>query len=145
MPNLLLLHGVNLNVLGKRDAMHYGSLTLTELEALTAREAEKHGFGLITYQSNHEGDLVDKLQSQAAHCLGIIINPGAFTHYSYALHDALLDTTLPAIEVHLSAVNQREPWRKHSVIAPACINVIAGKKEQGYLQAVNELIAYLQP
>lgn len=142
--NILLMHGVNLNTLGKRDAAHYGNLTLKNIEDITAKEAKKYGFSIIAFQSNHEGDLVDKLQSDAPHCVGIIINPGAFAHYSYGLHDGLLDTKLPVIEVHLSDVNQREPWRKQSVIAPACIKRIAGKKEQGYREAVNLLIEYLQ-
>lgn len=144
MRNILLIHGVNLNALGKRNSAHYGILTLKDIEDITVREAEKHGFCIIAYQSNHEGDLVDKLQSKAPHCAGIIINPGAFSHYSYGLHDALIDTKLPVIEVHLSDVNQREPWRKQSVIAPACVTVIAGKKEQGYREAVNVLVEYLK-
>jgi 3-dehydroquinate dehydratase II len=145
MSKLLLLHGVNLNLLGQRDMAHYGYLTLEEIITITTKEAEKHGFNIISYQSNHEGDLVDKLQTEAKHCAGIIINPGAFTHYSYALYDALIDTHLPAVEVHLSDTHQREAWRKLSVIAPACIKVIKNKKEQGYREAVNVLIEYLQP
>lgn len=144
MSKLLLLHGVNLNLLGQRDTAHYGLLTLKDIISITSKEAEKHGFNLITYQSNHEGDLVDKLQSEAKHCAGIIINPGAFTHYSYGLYDALIDTRLPIVEVHLSDTHHRELWRKQSVIAPACIKIIKGKKEQGYREAVNFLINYLQ-
>lgn len=144
MRNLLLIHGVNLNILGKRDVSHYGHLTLKDIEDFTQREAKKHGLNVICYQSNHEGDLVDKLQSAAAHCVGVIINAGAFTHYSYGLHDALIDTKLPIIEVHLSDLSLREVWRQHSVIAPACIKVIAGKKEQGYREAVIALVEHLQ-
>ena len=144
MRNILLIHGVNLNVLGKRDPAHYGTLTLKNIEDITAEEAEKNGFSITPYQSNHEGDLVDKLQSEALHCVGIIINPGAFAHYSYGLHDALIDTKLPVVEVHLSDLSQREIWRKNSVTAPACIKVIEGKKEQGYREAVNVLAEYLQ-
>lgn len=144
MRNILLIHGINLNALGKRDKKHYGMLTLTDIENMTAREAEKYGFNIISYQSNHEGDLVDKLQSEASRCVGIIINPGAFAHYSYGLHDALLDTQLPIIEVHLSDIDQRETWRKKSVIASACIKIIKGKKEQGYREAVSALKEYLQ-
>jgi 3-dehydroquinate dehydratase-2 len=136
---LLLIHGANLNLLGKRDFDTYGNLTLNEIEELTAIEAKKYGFSLCTYQSNHEGDLIDKLQQEAPHCLGIIINPGAFTHYSYALHDALLDTKLPAVEVHLSKISQREAWRRHSVIASACIKMIEGKKQEGYKEAITVL------
>jgi 3-dehydroquinate dehydratase II len=145
MSKLLLLHGINLNSLGKRDVLHYGHLTLKAIKAITAKEAEKYGFNVISYQSNHEGNLVDKLQSETEHCAGIIINPGAFTHYSYGLYDALIDTGLPVVEVHLSDTHQREPWRKRSVIAPACIKTIKGKKEQGYREAVNVLIEYLKP
>lgn len=144
MRNILLLHGVNLNMLGKRDTKHYGVLTLHDLETITANEAKKFNYHVISYQSNHEGDLIDKLQAEAKQCDGIIINAGAFTHYSYGLHDALLDSQLPTIEVHLSDIDQREDWRKHSVIASACIKTIKGKKEQGYREAVNELIEYIQ-
>lgn len=136
MPNILLIHGANLNLLGQRDAVHYGTLTLKDIEDITQEEAEKYGYHIIPYQSNHEGYIVDQLQSNAPDCVGIIINPGAFTHYSYSLHDALLDTNLPVIEVHLSDLMQRDEWRRNSVIAPACIKVIMGKKEQGYREAV---------
>lgn len=142
-PSLLLLHGANLNELGKRDVAHYGNLTLQYIEALVATELKKFHYELIAYQSNHEGDLIDALQEHALHCSGIIINAGAFSHYSYALHDALLDTTLPAIEVHLSNIKEREVWRQHSVIAPACIFSIDGKREEGYREAVTMLINHL--
>jgi 3-dehydroquinate dehydratase-2 len=143
MRNILLIHGVNLNALGKRDHSHYGHLTLKIIEDMTAKEAEKYGYYIIAYQSNHEGNLVDKIQSEQSNCVAIIINPGAFAHYSYGLHDALLDTTLPVIEVHLSAVSQRERWRQNSVTAAACIKTIEGKKEQGYREAVKALVEYL--
>lgn len=144
MNKLLLINGVNLNWLGKRDAEHYGSLTLKDIETLTANEAAKFDYQTITYQSNHEGCLVDALQMHARECDGIIINPGAFTHYSYALHDALVDTTLPVVEVHLSKIDEREKWRSQSVTAPACIEVIWGRKEQGYIDAVNILMEHIR-
>lgn len=144
MKKILLIHGVNLNALGKRDAAHYGTLTLNDIEHITALAAKQHGFQIIPYQSNHEGALIDTLQAESVSCVGIIINPGAFSHYSYGLHDALLDTQLPVVEVHLSDIYQREEWRRHSVISPACIKVITGKKEQGYLDAVLTLVEYLQ-
>lgn len=144
MNYLLLLHGPNLNMLGKRDTAHYGSITLADLEDLTRTTAHHHGFGLHTYQSNHEGALIDTLQTHTSHASGIIINPGALTHYSYALYDALLDTKLPTVEVHLSAIDQREQWRSVSVTAPACINVIWGKRERGYIEAAESLIHYLK-
>lgn len=143
MKHVLLMHGANLNALGKRDPIQYGHLTLTDLEALTRASVNCYGLELLTFQSNHEGCLIDTLQQTASTCLGIIINPGAFSHYSYALHDALIDTQLPVIEVHLSAIDQREAWRAHSVTAPACLTMISGKKHQGYLDAVHTLMTHL--
>ena len=137
------MHGANLNYLGKRDVNHYGNLSLQDIENLTSQAANKLNYELITYQSNHEGYLIDALQNYSAICDGIIINFGALSHYNYALYDALLDTNLPVIEVHLSDINQREAWRKQSVTAPACIKVIYGKKEQGYIEALQLLIKYL--
>ena len=102
-------------------------------------EAKKHGYLIAAFQSNHEGRLIDLLQKYRDTADAIIINPGALTHYSYALHDALVDTGLPAVEVHLSKVTEREPWRKISVTAPACKKVISGKKIQGYLEALSYL------
>ena len=139
MKTILLIHGVNLNLLGKREWEHYGTLTLGQLEKLTSDFAKGRGFKILAFQSNHEGALVDFLQKESPNAEGIIINPGAFTHYSYALHDAILDTRLPAIEVHLSKINQRESWSKKSVIAEACVAVISGRKEKGYLNALEKL------
>lgn len=143
MATILLIHGPNLNRLGKRDAVQYGSKTLLEIEATVKVEAEKSGLAVKTFQSNHEGALIDFLQAESGNAAGIIANLGAFTHYSYALHDALVDTGLPAVEVHLSDVNAREAWRKVSVTAPACIGQIAGKKEAGYVEALALLQAHL--
>jgi len=143
MKQILLLHGPNLNLLGRRDTNHYGKLTIKIIEQLTDELARAYGIMLLSFQSNHEGVLIDKIQSESDHSVGIIINPGALTHYSYALHDALLDTKLPVVEVHLSDIHNREPWRQKSVIAPACISQISGKKEQGYLLAVSHLIDHL--
>ncbi|MDF3055564.1 MAG: 3-dehydroquinate dehydratase, type [Gammaproteobacteria bacterium] len=141
---LLLIHGPNLNWLGKRDPKHYGQLTLADIEDLTRQTAKQNSFQLSTYQSNHEGALIDTLQTRTSNTVGIIINPGAFTHYSYALYDALLDTQLPIVEVHLSNINQRESWRSISVTAPACIEVIWGEKEKGYVRAVEILANHLR-
>ena len=101
-----------------------------------AAEAQKLGHTVKAFQSNHEGALIDFLQAESGNAAGIIANLGAFTHYSYALHDALVDTGLPSVEVHLSDINAREAWRKVSVTAPACIGQIAGKKEAGYIEAL---------
>ena len=139
MKTILLLHGPNLNRLGARAVEHYGTITLADLEALVTKEATTLGYALKTFQSNHEGALIDWLQAEAPPAAGVIINPGALTHTSYALHDALFDTGLPCIEVHLSDIHSREPWRAISVIAPACVEQITGKKEAGYAEAVRLL------
>ena len=152
MKKIILIHGPNLNLLGKRDTKHYGDLTLAMLENAVKKEAKKLGISVTTFQSNYEGALIDFLQKnrnsesfrlsrepKALTADGIIINPGALTHYSYALYDALLDTNLPVIEVHLSNIHKREKWRSVSVTAPACKKVISGKKAQGYLEAVHYL------
>ena len=143
MATILLIHGPNLNRLGARDALHYGSKTLADIEALVSAEAEKFGHNVKSFQSNHEGALIDFLQSESENAAGIIINPGALTHYSYALHDALTDTGLPCVEVHLSDIKSREEWRKISVTASACIAQISGKKEDGYIEALKLLREHL--
>lgn len=139
METILLIHGPNLNKLGTRDRGQYGSATLSAIEKLVADEAGKAGLAVKAFQSNHEGALIDFLQAESGGAKGIIINPGALTHYSYALHDALLDARLPAVEVHLSDIASREQWRRISVTAPACIGQISGKKEHGYLEALEML------
>ena len=139
MKTILLIHGANLNMLGKRDASHYGSLTLPELEKQVAAAAKKHGLKVKAFQSNYEGGIIDFLQKHSPKAAGISINPGAYTHYSYAIHDALVDTKLPAIEVHLSKVTEREDWRAKSVTAPACVAVFAGEKVGSYVKAVEAL------
>jgi 3-dehydroquinate dehydratase II len=139
MKTILLIHGPNLNVLGRRKKEFYGSLTLRELENLVKQEAKKLNFNVRVFQSNFEGAIIDFLQKNSPVSAGIIINPGALTHYSYALHDALVDAGLPAVEVHLSNIKNRESWRKASVTAPACVKAIWGKKEKGYLEALEIL------
>lgn len=139
MSTILLIHGPNLNRLGAREVEHYGEKTLAEIGMLVKDAGQKLGYEVKTFQSNHEGALIDYLQNESPHAAGIIINPGALTHYSYSLHDALVDTKLPAIEVHLSDVNSREPWRGVSVTSAACIAVISGKKEAGYIEALEVL------
>ena len=139
MKTILLIHGPNLNMLGSRDSKHYGSSTLKDLVTLVARETKKRGARVKAFQSNHEGALIDFIQKNAPKAVGVIINAGALTHYSYALHDALVDSRLPAIEVHLSDIKKREAFRRKSVIAPACKKTISGKKEKGYSEAVEAL------
>ena len=144
MATVLLIHGPNLNVLGRRDTEHYGKATLAGIEALVKDAAKKLGYDMLAFQSNHEGAIIDFIQKESPKAAGIIINPGALTHYSYALYDALRDAALPAVEVHLSDINSREPWRKVSVTAPACIAQISGKKEAGYIEALEILNKKLQ-
>lgn len=144
MNIILLIHGPNLNFLGTRTAKHYGSLTLDELQKIVKAEAKKSGFAVKYFQSNHEGELIDYLQKNAPSAKGIIINPGAFTHYSFALHDALLDAQLPAVEVHLSDINSREEWRKTSVTLPACIAQVSGKKEKSYIEGLKILLKHIK-
>ena len=139
MKTILLIHGANLNMLGKRDAKHYGHLTLKELEKQVASAAKKHRLKVKAFQSNYEGGIIDFLQKNSPKAAGILINPGAYTHYSYAIHDALIDTKLPAIEVHLSKVTEREDWRAKSVTAPACVAVFSDEQEESYRKAVSEL------
>lgn len=143
MRNLLLIHGPNLNLLGMRQPKHYGNNTLEELIKITKFEAQKYALNIIAFQSNHEGMLIDSIQKHSASCSGIIINAGAFSHYSYAIYDALIDTNLPVVEVHLSDIDKRESWRARSVISPIAISVIKGKKEKGYIEAVQILAKFL--
>ncbi len=141
MKKILLIHGPNLNFLGKRDPAHYGQITLPELVKKVVEYAAKLDLDVMDFQSNHEGDLIDFIQENASDSVGIIINPGALTHYSYALHDALVDGGVSCVEVHLSDIQHREEWRRKSVIAPACVQSISGKKEVGYFEAVDLLIS----
>lgn len=140
---ILLAHGPNLNLLGKRDSAHYGLVSLSEIETLVQEACKKAGYELIAFQSNHEGALIDWLQQESPKASGILINPGALTHYSYALHDALVDTKLPCVEIHLSDVGAREGWRRTSVTASACIGLVSGKKEHGYTEGVAILTEHL--
>lgn len=135
-----VLHGVNLNFLGIREPGVYGHQTLDEMNAKICQYGAQRNVFIRTYQSNHEGDLVDQLQ-QAHHqgIDGIIMNPGAFTHYSYGLRDAVGSISVPVVEVHLSNIHQRESFRHHSVTAPVCIGQICGFGVQGYLLAIDAL------
>jgi len=142
VPTLQLLHGVNLDMLGHRPAEHYGSLTLHQLEQQVVAKAATLGFVVHAFHSNHEGVFVERLHEIAVEgCSCLLINPGAWTHYSYAIRDALELITAPIAEVHLSAVDQREEWRRHSVIADLAAVRMAGKGVDGYLEAVERLAA----
>jgi len=141
---ILLIHGPNLNLLGKRDRAIYGDKTLAEIESLVGKRAQELGAEVLTFQSNSEGALIDFIQAESPEAAGIIINPGALTHYGLSLSDALADSALPVIEVHLSNIYAREEWRRKSVIAPIALAQICGRGWQGYIDAVEILVAELK-
>lgn len=134
-----VINGPNLNMLGIREPEIYGSLTLEEINRQVRRKGEELGFQLDFYQSNHEGDIIDKIQECYGKADGIVINPGAYTHYSIAIRDALAAVGIPAVEVHLSDINSREDFRKISVIKNVCIKQIWGKGVHSYTEALEFL------
>ena len=140
--NVLLLNGPNLNLLGEREPEIYGTTTLPQIESLVAERARELGVSMRTFQSNHEGALVDRLQEVRKWADGVIFNPGAFTHYSYSLRDAIAATRLRVVEVHLSDLEKREAWRRISVIAEVVAHRIVGKGVAGYLEALEWLVAH---
>ena len=141
---ILVINGPNLNMLGKRDKDTYGEKTLAEINSLLQKQGESLNIEVMTFQSNNEGALIDFIQEQADSVDGIIINPGALTHYGFSLRDALADTRLPVIEVHLSNIYAREEWRQKSVIAPIAKGQISGLGWRGYIAALRTLVAELK-
>lgn len=141
---ILIINGPNLNMLGKRDKATYGRKTLAEIDSLVKKQGEKLDAEITSFQSNSEGALVDFIQRQSSSADGIIINPGALTHYGFSLRDALADSGLPIIEVHLSNIYAREDWRAESVIAPIAKGQISGLGWQGYIVALQALVAELK-
>ncbi|MEI6452183.1 MAG: type II 3-dehydroquinate dehydratase [Actinomycetes bacterium] len=140
LKTLWLLHGVNLDMLGRRDPAHYGVLTLAELEAYVVERAAARGFAARCHHTNHEGELVEKIHEIVRDGAdAVIVNPGAWTHYSYALRDALEMVEAPIAEVHLSDVEGREEWRRRSVIADLAAVRVSGKGREGYAEAVDAL------
>ena len=134
-----VMHGVNLDQLGVRDPEVYGSQTLTELEVRVKRFATELGLEPTFSQTNHEGEFCETLHEARETTDGLILNPGAWTHYSYAIRDALEVCGLPAVEVHISEVDSREDWRRHSVIADLCVGRVQGKGVDGYREALEIL------
>jgi 3-dehydroquinate dehydratase-2 len=136
VATILLLHGANLNLLGEREPEVYGRATLADYVTVTTATAATHGHTVEAFQSNHEGELIDAIHTARGRVAAIIINPGAFTHYAWAIHDALAAFDGPIIEVHISNPNAREPWRHTSVVAPVAKGSIAGLGMHGYELAV---------
>ncbi|MBN1481645.1 type II 3-dehydroquinate dehydratase [candidate division KSB1 bacterium] len=143
MFRILIVHGPNLNLLGEREPEVYGSTTLDDLNYEIARRAEKLNILVEFFQSNHEGALVDYLHANRKTADGLIINPGALTHYSYTLRDAIAAVQLPTMEVHLSDIHQREPFRRFSVTKEVCLGQFFGKGVMSYLEALDFLVAHL--
>ena len=138
-----VLHGVNLNRLGERDPLHYGTLTLGDLETQIASWAAELDLSASFFQTNAESQYVERLHALRGDVDGVILNPGSWTHYAYAIHDALELTGLPAVEVHLSDIQAREPWRRLSVIGDLCLATFSGLGPEGYRLALSHLRAAL--
>lgn len=136
MNRVEVLNGVNLNMLGLRDAEHYGTITLPELEAQIEQQAAELGMRASCFATNSESEYVQRLHALRGEVDGLILNPGAWTHYAWAIHDALAVAAVPAVEVHLSDVASREPWRRVSVIGDLCLATISGHGPDGYREAL---------
>ena len=143
---VLLMNGPNLNLLGQREPEVYGHTTLADIEGMFRGYAAERGVDQVDcFQSNHEGALIDKIQESHGVYDGIVYNPGAHTHYSYAIHDAITSVTTPVVEIHISDISKRkEEFRHHSVLADACIGQVKGHGAQGYLLALDMLLEHLR-
>jgi 3-dehydroquinate dehydratase-2 len=141
---ILVVNGPNLNMLGKRNKAYYGDKTLLQIDTLLKKEGKSLGADIVSFQSNSEGELIDFIQKNSAQAAGIIINPGALTHYGLSLRDALVDSRLPVVEVHLSNIYAREEWRAKSVIAPIARGQISGFGWRGYIAALQILVGVLK-
>ncbi len=141
---ILVIHGPNLNLLGKREPDVYGTFTLDEVNRKLSLLAQELDVELTFFQSNHEGDLVQKVQDAAGSCEAIVINPGAYTHTSIALRDALSSTGIPAVETHISNIYRREEFRKHSYISSVAVGQITGFGLESYLLALRAAVAHVR-
>jgi 3-dehydroquinate dehydratase-2 len=141
---ILVINGPNLNMLGKRDKAYYGDKTLPQIDTLLKKQGKSLGADVVSFQSNSEGELIDFIQKNSAHAAGIIINPGALTHYGLSLRDALVDSRLPVVEVHLSNIYAREDWRAKSVMAPIARGQITGFGWWSYIAALQILVSELK-
>ena len=140
MRNILVIHGPNLNLLGEREPEVYGAQTLKDVNREISKYASSKNLNVRFYQSNHEGKIIDCIHKHRRWIDGLVINPGAFTHYSYALRDAISAIGKPTVEVHLSDIHKREDFRKISVIQPVCIKQISGKGIQSYIEGIELLL-----
>ena len=140
MKNILIINGPNLNMLGTREKDVYGSLTLLDLESYITKRTKEIEVCVNFFQSNHEGEIIDKIQAAMNIYDGVVINPGAYTHYSYAIHDAIKSINIPVVEVHISNIHDREDFRSKSVTAKACIGQISGLGFAGYVLGIYALI-----
>lgn len=144
-PLVLLLSGPNLNLLGEREPQIYGTETLADHVATAVAAAEVHGLALEHHQTNHEGVLIDLIQGARGRCAAVVVNPGAFTHYAWAIHDALAAFDGPVVELHLSDPRAREPWRHLSVVEPVAAVTVAGHGGAGYRLAMDAVAELLGP
>ena len=143
-PLILIVHGPNLNLLGEREPEVYGSMTLDELNREILLYAYSKESDALFFQSNHEGEIIDFLHDKRNSADGLVINPGAFTHYSIALRDTISAIKVPAVEVHLSDIHKREAFRKKSVIKDVCIDQIAGLGKESYMKGLDAILKYLK-
>ena len=143
MKRILVLNGPNLNLLGVREPDVYGTVTLADIEREVAAYAAERGATVDCFQSNHEGVLIDRLHAARGVYDGIVFNPGAYTHYSYAIHDAITSVDVPVVEIHISDISKREDFRSKSVLVDACIGQVKGLGKEGYLRAVDLVLEHL--
>ena len=138
MKRILVIHGPNLNLLGEREPGIYGDVSFDSLNSQLMKKAKDMGAQCEIFQSNHEGEIVDRLHAARKDFDGVVLNAGAYTHYSYAIHDAIKDIRIPCIEVHISNIHAREGFRSNSVISPVCIGTIAGFGINSYFLALQQ-------
>jgi 3-dehydroquinate dehydratase-2 len=140
---ILLINGPNLNLLGTREPGIYGTATLADIETLSRQHAQQRGVDLRTFQSNHEGAILDAIHDARSYAAGIVINAGAYTHTSIAIRDAITSVGLPAVEIHLSNVHARETFRHHSYLAAVCVGQISGFGVNSYILGIDALLYHL--